>query len=168
MRSSSIVLAFTTLGTWTVPLAAFVGGLITTVLVYAMARAGGRTEVVTLILTGIAVNAITGAAIGLLTFLADDDAVRAITFWNLGSLAGGVVDGGRAWCCRAPSSAWSSRSRMSGQLDLLALGERSARHLGVDVERLRIVAILIVVRCSPARPSRSSASSCSSVSSCRT
>ena len=139
----AIVFNFSALGTWTVPVAAFTGGLVTTVLVYAMARANGRTEVVTLILTGIAVNALTGAAIGLLSFLADDDALRTITFWNLGSLANTTWTA--VWTvlpCAVVGIAISIR--LAGKLDLLALGERAARHLGLDVERLRIIAILVV------------------------
>ena len=62
----AIVTGVTVLGGWTVPAAAFAGGLATTSLVYLLARSGGRTEVVTLVLTGIAVNAVAGAAIGLL------------------------------------------------------------------------------------------------------
>ena len=75
------------LGTWTVSAVAFVSGLATVLLVYAMSRSGGRTEVVTLILTGIALNAFAGALIGLFLFFADTAAVNQITFWQLGSLA---------------------------------------------------------------------------------
>ncbi|TAL19941.1 MAG: iron ABC transporter permease, partial [Frankiales bacterium] len=63
-----IALGLSAFGSWTTAVAAFVGGLLTTAVVYAMARSDGRTEVVTLILTGIAVNAVAGAVIGLLTF----------------------------------------------------------------------------------------------------
>ena len=75
------------LGTWTVSVFAFASGLVTVLVVYAMSRSGGRTEVVTLILTGIAVNAFAGALIGLFLFFADTAAVNQITFWQLGSLA---------------------------------------------------------------------------------
>ena len=60
-----IVFGWTFAGTWTVAVCAFVGGLVTTLLVYALSRDGGRTEVVTLVLTGIAVNAMTSAGTGL-------------------------------------------------------------------------------------------------------
>ena len=56
-------------------------------LVYGASREGGRTEVVTLVLTGIAVNAFTGAVIGLMMFFSDDAELRSITFWTLGSIA---------------------------------------------------------------------------------
>ena len=126
-----------------VALLAFLGSLGATLLVYAVARAGGRTEVVTLLLTGIAINAFAQAGLAFVLFLADTASREQIVFWQLGSLAG---------------SLWSEvvvvlpvlvigtvlALMMSRQLDLLALGERNARHLGVDVERLRIVAIVLV------------------------
>lgn len=120
--------------------AAFVGGLVTTGTVYAMARSNGRTEVVTLVLTGIAVNAVAGAAIGLLMFLTDADGVRAIAFWNLGSLAQASWHSVAtvAICAAAGLVVAMAYAR---RLDLLALGERPARHLGVDVERMRLVLV---------------------------
>lgn len=120
--------------------AAFASGLATTLLVYLLSRSGGRTEVVTLVLTGIAVNAVAGAAIGLLMFFTDADGVRAIAFWNLGSLASaGWVPIATVAPCAAVGLAVAIGYRR--RLDLLALGERSARHLGVDVERTRLVLI---------------------------
>ncbi|MDW4909377.1 iron ABC transporter permease [Streptomyces sp. ADMS] len=131
------------LGTVTIPAVAFVTGLGTVLLVYSMSRSGGRTEVVTLILTGIAVNAFAGALIGLFLFFADTAAVNQITFWQLGSLAQAtwskvlaVLPFAAAGLAVAPLYA--------RRLDLLSLGERPARHLGVDVERLRIVLVLVI------------------------
>ena len=126
-----------------VALLAFLGGLGATLLVYAVARAGGRTEVVTLLLTGIAINAFAQAGLAFVLFLADTASREQIVFWQLGSLAGSV---------------WSEvlivlpvlllgtvlAVLMAHRLDLLALGERNARHLGVDVEQLRIIAIVLV------------------------
>ncbi|MFI9238757.1 FecCD family ABC transporter permease [Streptomyces sp. NPDC053079] len=140
---ASIALGLSFFGNWTVTACAFTGGLVTVLLVYALSRSGGRTEVVTLILTGIAVNAFAGALIGLCVFLADNAQVTQITFWQLGSLAQAtwpkvlaVLPCALAGLAVAP---WYAR-----KLDLLALGERPARHLGVDVERLRLVLVLVV------------------------
>ncbi|MGW3628802.1 FecCD family ABC transporter permease [Streptomyces sp. NPDC005122] len=140
---ASIALGLSFLGTWTVPAVAFVTGLATALLVYAMSRSGGRTEVVTLILTGIAVNAFTGALIGLFLFFADSAAVSQITFWQLGSLAQATWPKVLAVlpCAVAGLAVAPLYAR---RLDLLALGERPARHLGVDVERLRIVLVLVI------------------------
>jgi len=138
-----IVFQWTFLGTFTTPAVAFVGGLATTLLVYGMSRSGGRTEVVTLVLMGIAVNAVTGALIALLVFVGDTQAREQIVFWQLGSLNGTRWEAVRVV---APLVAVGVAACMSlaRRLDLLALGERSARHLGVDVERLRMVAIVVV------------------------
>lgn len=138
-----IVIGSSALGSWTIVLAAFAGGLVVTGVIYALARADGRTEIVTLVLTGIAVNAVAGAVIGVLTFLSDDDALRAMAFWNLGSLSRAT------WAAAAtvlPCLVVGLLVAMAHarQLDLLSLGERSARHLGVAVERLRLTLIATV------------------------
>lgn len=140
---ASIALGLTLFGNWTVTVFAFVAGLLTVFLVYAMSRSGGRTEVVTLILTGVAVNAFAGALIGLFVFFADNAQITQITFWQLGSLSQAtwpkvlaVLPCTLAGLLVAPLYA--------RRLDLLALGERPARHLGVDVERMRITLILVV------------------------
>lgn len=140
---AAIGLGLTFFGNWTVTACAFVAGLVTVGAVYLMSRNGGRTEVVTLILTGIAVNAFAGALIGLFIFFADSGQVNQITFWQLGSLAQAtwpkvlaVLPCALAGLLIAPFYA--------GKLDLLSLGERPSRHLGVDVERLRLALILLV------------------------
>ncbi|MCK1796165.1 iron ABC transporter permease [Streptomyces sp. XM4193] len=140
---ASIALGLTFLGNWTLIVCAFVSGLITVLVVYLLSRAGGRTEVVTLILTGVAVNAFAMALIGLAIFFADNAQITQITFWQLGSLSQAtwpkvlaVLPCALAGLLLAPLYA--------RKLDLLSLGERQARHLGVDVERLRIVLVLVV------------------------
>lgn len=139
----SIALGLNFLGNWTITVCAFAAGLLTVLVVYGLSRAGGRTEVVTLVLTGIAVNAFAGALIGLFIFFADNAQISQITFWQLGSLAQAtwpkvlaVLPCALLGLVVAPF--------FSRRLDLLALGERQARHLGVEVERMRIVLILVV------------------------
>jgi iron complex transport system permease protein len=141
--TASIVLGISSFGSWSVSVAAFIGGLITTFLVYAVARSGGRTEVITLVLTGIAVNAVTGAAIGLFMFFSTDAELRSVTFWNLGSVAAASWPAVAAVApCAVVGLVFANR--FARPLDLLALGERPARHLGVNVERVRIQVILLV------------------------
>lgn len=140
---AQIAVGLTLAGTWSLAAFAFIGGLGTVTLVYVSARNEGRTEVITLVLAGIAINAFAGALIGLLTYIASDAQLRSITFWSLGSLAQatwpkvGVV--GPLAVVGLLAAITQSR-----KLDLLALGERSARGLGVDVERLRIIILAIV------------------------
>lgn len=130
-------------GPASIPVAAFIMGVLTTVLVYVLSRARGRTQVLMLVLTGIAINAVANAVIAFLVFSADTASREQIIFWQLGSLNGAtwaavavtfpllVVGVGGAWL-------------LARRLDALALGERSARHLGVPVERVRLLAILLV------------------------
>jgi iron complex transport system permease protein len=129
------------LGYWTIIAAGFLAGLLTTLAVYFFARAQGRTEVVTLLLTGIAVNAIAGAVIGLMINFSQDAEIRSITFWQLGSVA--AANWPKVWallpCLLLGLAAVPAFAR---RLDLLALGEGPARHLGVDVERTRFLVIV--------------------------
>ena len=117
-------------------LAAFLAGLATAFVVYALARYEGRTETVTLILTGVAVAAIAAAGVGFLIARADDDQLRDIIFWSLGSLGGATwpLVGATLPCVALGAIVCVLRA---GRLDLLALGEREARHLGLDTERER-------------------------------
>jgi iron complex transport system permease protein len=140
---TAIVTGATLLGTWTVTGAAFIGGVVVVFAVYWAARTDGRSEVVTLILTGIAVNAFIGALIGLLMFVSTDAQLRSVTFWNLGSLAQATWPKVLA-VTPAAVLGIAVASTQAHRLDLLALGDRAARHVGVDVERLRIVMLTTV------------------------
>lgn len=137
---ASIVLGFTVLGQWSLPAAAFGGALVSTLAVYAIARSEGRTSIETLILMGIAVNAITGAVTGYLTFQADDAELRSIVFWSLGSLGGSTWDVVRvATPFILPAALLALR--WGQPLNLMVLGESEARHLGVRTERVRLTLI---------------------------
>ncbi|TBN58632.1 iron ABC transporter permease [Glaciihabitans arcticus] len=140
---SAIVFGLSFFGEWTTAVLAFGAGLITTLVVYVFSRSRGKTEVVTLILTGIAVNAFCGAGLAFLTFIGDTAAREQIVFWQLGSLNGSrwVQVAVVVPCVLIGVAASFVLVR---RLDLLALGEKSARHLGVNVEALRIVAIVLV------------------------
>lgn len=141
--AASITFGIVLLGTWTTPALAFVGGLVAVFAVYLISRSGGRTEVVTLLLTGIAINAIAGAGLALLAFLGTSSTREQIVFWQLGSLNGAL------WqnvALVAPLVIVGTIVALfvGRSLDLFALGERTARHLGVRVEALRIVVIVTV------------------------
>ncbi|MDA3147655.1 iron ABC transporter permease [Leucobacter sp. UCMA 4100] len=139
----SIVFGFTAFGSWSTAVFAFLAGLAATFLVYSMSRSEGKTEVVTLVLTGIAVNAVAGAGIALLTFLGDTQSREEIVFWQLGSLSGSRWD---QVSVVAPVifAGIVVALLIAHKLDLLALGERNARHLGVNVEMLRVGVIVLV------------------------
>jgi iron complex transport system permease protein len=128
---------------WSVAAAAFAVGLATTLLVYLLARSGGRTEVVTLVLTGIAINAFAGGLISFFVFAASSAARDQVVFWQLGSL-NGATWGTVGVVAPLAAAGIAAAVLIAPRLDLLALGEGPARHLGVNVERLRQAAILIV------------------------
>lgn len=115
---------------------AFAGGLVVTSLVYRLGRRDGETHVATMLLAGIALTALAGAAIGLFTYLADDATLRTLTFWNLGSLNGASYP--RLWpllLVTAAVALWLPRRAKA--LNALLLGESEARHLGFTVERIK-------------------------------
>lgn len=141
--SAVIVFGWTFFGTMTIAVAAFVTALFTTLLVYGLSRRAGRTEVVTLVLMGIAVNAVGSAIIAYLIFLGDTAAREQIVFWQLGSLNGSRWEQVRV-VVPLVVVGLAGTLLLARRLDLLSLGERAARHLGVDVERLRLTAIVVV------------------------
>lgn len=126
-----------------VALLAFAGGLAATLLVYFVSRANGRTEVVTLLLTGIAVNAFGGAGLAFVLFSTSTANREQIVFWQLGSLNGALWREVAIVAVVAAVGVVVSVF-LGRRYDLLALGERNARHLGLDVERLRLVSIVVV------------------------
>ncbi|TFV95429.1 iron ABC transporter permease [Leifsonia flava] len=141
--AASIVFGWAFLGEWTIAVAAFAAGLVTTLFVYLSSRSGGKTEVVTLVLTGIAVNAFAGAALALLMFLGDAGSREQIVFWQLGSLNGSRW---QQFAVVAPLvvAGLVVAFLLARTLDLFSLGERGARHLGVNVEGVRIVVVVVV------------------------
>jgi iron complex transport system permease protein len=129
------LLVHAAIGPWLVPAAAFAGALVSTRIALRIARSDGGSSGVSVLLAGVGLAALTGAGVGVLLYLADDAALRSITFWSLGSI------GGATWLLVAVAAppilfglVWLPR--VAGDLDRLALGEVEARHVGVDVDRL--------------------------------
>jgi iron complex transport system permease protein len=123
------------------PLAAFVCALVAAFGVERLASTGGRTPVATLILAGIAANALAGAATGIVIYSSDDRQLRDITFWILGSLGGATWE--RLALVAPPALAVLCLSPLLARgLDALILGEREAGHLGIGVERMKRLAVI--------------------------
>jgi iron complex transport system permease protein len=139
---SMILLGVAPLGAFTLPVAAFTGSLLLTGGVYVLSRHGGRTEVVTLILTGVALNAIANSGIGLMSFYATDAQLRSVVFWLLGGLGGSTW---RIVGATAPFVIGGCIALMFTRraLNLMILGEREAFHLGLSTERVRVVVIML-------------------------
>lgn len=130
------------LGAFAMPIAAFGGALLTVLLIYRLATLDGRVVVATMLLAGVAANALAFSGIGYLTFLADDAQLRDLTFWTLGSLGGAVWD-------RVLPAVLLMIISVAGLLTLarpmncLLLGEDDAKTLGVDVESVKRRAALL-------------------------
>lgn len=123
-------------GFYMLPIFAFAGAALTTFLVFSLSRVQGQIVVSQMLLVGLAFNALAASMIGLLTYLATDAQLRSITFWNLGSLGGATWE---SLTLLAPLVLISilGLARLSKPLNLLALGESAAQHLGTNVKSLR-------------------------------
>jgi iron complex transport system permease protein len=128
------------LGSWTLPLVAFLCGLGTLVLVYRLAYIAGKVQVETLLLSGVVVQAFLGAGVSLVISLSGQK-MQQILYWLMGSLTlsdwekGAVV--APYVCVGATCIGLFAR-----ELNLLSLGEQKAHHLGMNVERTKLIVLL--------------------------
>ncbi|ACE85022.1 FecCD family ABC transporter permease [Cellvibrio japonicus] len=126
-----------------VSLGAFTGGLITVWLVYRVATSVSGTSVATMLLMGIAASALAASFTGLMEFFADNEALRRMSLWRMGALD--AADYPRAILMLVILALLLvSMPRFALALNTLLLGESQARHLGIDVERLKTRLILLV------------------------
>lgn len=119
-----------------IPVTAFVGGLLATFLVLKLSSQAGKTNIAVLVLTGVAINALAGAVIGLAVFYADENQLRTFTFWTLGDL-GGATFGKLVITAPLLLASIVALLFYSNTLNAVALGEAEAYHMGVDVERTK-------------------------------
>ena len=124
------------LGLYGLSIAAFMGGLLTSIVIFRFAGLTGASSVTYILLAGIAINALASAGTGFLAYLSDDQELRSLTFWTMGSL-GGTLWPGVLICASLVIPATFVLYRNAQRLNILLLGESEARHLGVDSERLK-------------------------------
>ncbi|MDP2160140.1 MAG: iron ABC transporter permease [Flavobacterium sp.] len=117
-------------------LMAFLGSLLTMMIVYRIATVNGKTNVVMMLLTGVAITAIGFAFTGFLIYLSKEEQLRDLTFWNLGSLAGATwMKNGLLFGVMFLSYFFLIGKGKS--LNAMMLGETDAKHLGVPVEKIK-------------------------------
>lgn len=138
-----IVFHFAPLGIHTLPFAAFAGSLATILIIHTLARRDRRTNVTTMLLAGIAINALCASGTGLLSYFSSEDQLRAITFWLLGSL------GSTTWPTVLSAAPFILLAIVilpffGGSMNALLLGEAGARHLGIRVEMLKSILIVLI------------------------
>lgn len=134
--------SFSFLGNMLMPVCAFIGGLIATLLVYYFSASLNRVNISIMILAGIAINAIAAGGTGFLAYIARDPQARSITFWNLGSVSGAnwqsVLIVGVSTIV-----GFILALQFSKPLNALQLGDTEAGYLGINTERLKILVILV-------------------------
>ncbi|MBB1340377.1 iron ABC transporter permease [Pseudoalteromonas sp. SR45-6] len=125
------------------PYAAFLGALLVTSLVYLIAKQHRQVNITTLILVGVAINSLSFAVIGLLSYFADDSALRLINYWTMGSLGGANWD---AITQATPLLLLSILGlwRLKEPMNLLLIGESQAQYLGVNTDKLKLYVIILV------------------------
>jgi iron complex transport system permease protein len=124
------------MGPLLLPVVAFLGALLATYAVYSLAKTSGRISVLTLLLVGIAVNAVCLSGTGFMSYIARDPQARSITFWNLGTFSGA------SWAQAAivgsvAAIIFTLAMRDAKALNALLLGEEEANYLGIDTEKLK-------------------------------
>jgi len=125
-----------------VALGASLGGLVAVVIVYRIATSHTGTAVATMLLAGIAISAVAGALNNLFQYFADNDMLRRMSLWQMGSLDG--ANWQRVTIAAAVALVLVIvLPRLSVALNALLLGESEARHLGIDVERLKRLLIIL-------------------------
>jgi len=117
-------------------IAAFVGSFITMSLVYKISTSNGKTNVVMMLLSGVAITSLGFAVMGLLIYISKEEQLRDLTFWNLGSL------GGASWTKNGILLvviliAYYFLIGKGKTLNAMMLGERDAMHLGIPVEKTK-------------------------------
>ncbi|MDV7699503.1 iron ABC transporter permease [Chryseobacterium soli] len=125
-----------------VGISAFLGALLAMMLVYRISTSGGKTNVVMMLLSGVAITSIGFSITGFLIYISKDDQLRDLTFWNMGSLA---------------AATWTKNIILTvvlvisyiilvpqgKALNAMMLGEKDAEHLGINVERLKKQIVII-------------------------
>ncbi|HEY8347589.1 MAG TPA: iron ABC transporter permease [Symbiobacteriaceae bacterium] len=119
-----------------VPAGAFVGGLLTMLLVYSLASTGSRVPRAAILLAGVAVGSLAAAFISLVVYFTSASSRDAIIFWMMGGL-GGANWVKVLWLLPYLMVGMGILLSLSRELNALLMGEEEAWHLGVDVERVK-------------------------------
>lgn len=133
-------------GPFAVPVTAFAGAALATSLIRMLSRQDGHTDAAFMLLIGVAINAIAFAGVGIFTYMANDAELRSLTFWQMGTLSGDGPADMPALVIMAVGILYLVT--LGTPLNLFLLGEAEARHLGIDVEKLKrratVVTALVV------------------------
>ncbi len=115
---------------------AFIGALLAMILVYRISTSSGKTNVVMMLLSGVAITAIGFSITGFLIYISKDEQLRDLTFWNMGSLAAATWTKNLILTVVLIIS-YSILLPKGKALNAMMLGEKDAEHLGINVEKLK-------------------------------
>ena len=138
---SSRFISLNFLGPYLIPFSAIIGSASVIIILFVITKGFGYDGVTYMLLAGIAVNAIAGVGIGVLTYISDDSELRSLTFWTMGSF------GGVTWPLIMPAIVVISSSivwiiGLSRKLDLIQLGDVEASRLGINIKKVRFGVII--------------------------
>jgi len=138
---SSRFISLNFLGPYLIPFSAIIGSASVIIILFVITKGFGYDGVTYMLLAGIAVNAIAGVGIGVLTYISDDSELRSLTFWTMGSF------GGVTWPLIMPAIVVILSSivwiiGLSRKLDLIQLGDVEASRLGVNIKKVRFGVII--------------------------
>ena len=129
-------------GPFLISLLAVTGGFITTIIVYKMSKVYNKTNIMVMLLSGIAINALAGSVIGFLISVSSDEQMRMFTFWGMGNLES------KNWIqvfisCILILCSFFMVLKIKKQLDIFMLGDAEAYQLGLNVESLKKKIIVV-------------------------
>lgn len=138
----AIYFGFTAIGSFMVPVLGFIGALLTLFLVYVISTHNGKTSILTLLLTGVAISSFLSACSSLIITYADLGQLQQILYWLMGDL------NGRDWehlqlLILPVLFSCSIFYLYRNELDILLLGEEEARNLGINVQRTRNLLLIV-------------------------
>ena len=138
---SSRFISLNFLGPYLIPFSAIIGSASVIIILFVITKGFGYDGVTYMLLAGIAVNAIAGVGIGVLTYISDDSELRSLTFWTMGSF------GGVTWPLIMPAIVVILSSivwiiGLSRKLDLIQLGDVEASRLGINIKKVRFGVII--------------------------
>ena len=138
---SSRFISMNFFGPYLIPFSAIIGSASVIIILFVITKGFGYDGVTYMLLAGIAVNAIAGVGIGVLTYISNDSELRSLTFWTMGSF------GGVTWPLIMPaivviliSIVWIIG--LSKKLDLIQLGDVEASRLGINIKKVRFGVII--------------------------
>ncbi len=136
-------LIFTKLDTWVVTFFSFFGGMFACFLIFFVSKSKNKVEIYSILLVGIAINALCFSGIGFLSYIASEPQLRSLSSWNLGSLSGASWNKLYQY---SPFLVFPTLLNpfLSKGLNILSLGENEANHLGLSVESFKFVLVVLV------------------------